>query len=187
MITRRRPTKLARHRLEQYVLDLRDEGKTVDEVMEAVNVALDGDDTISKPTIERFLAARAGRATPALHDPAVANTMVERTVTFAEQFAHLNGTVSQWLAEVQEESREDTTGTGTPPNWAARIGVARELREQLKMLAAVLDRVYDAEQIKLFQETVLDVIAEASPDMATEIRDRLAARTRIPSRAVGVG
>jgi hypothetical protein len=102
--------------------------------------------------------------------------------------------LSRLLALVQSQSRApdpDTGGTRAPIDVKRGeykvadprdlvLKAAGELRGQAQLLATLLEKVHSAEQVKVFQETVLAAVQEAAPDVRAaigdELRRRLAAR-----------
>lgn len=54
-------------------------------------------------------------------------------------------------------------------DWQARTSTSRELRELVKTVADVLQRVHDAGQVQAFQQAVMEAIMEASPEVAAAV------------------
>lgn len=59
------------------------------------------------------------------------------------------------------------------PDWQARIGVAKEMRQHLEAYANLLDRIHNASQVQAFQRAVVEAIREASPEVAHEVLAKL--------------
>lgn len=180
--------KIVKHNLGGVVARLREQGKTVDQILEAINARLNGKDTISSATLRRFIDKLPEAQVVAVHMPEVAQEMGRQVRSFSDQFTNLNEIVEGWLEDVKNSKLTTVTEHGEVvdlgPDWNSRVKVARELREQIKLIADVMERVYNAEQIKLFQESVLEVISEASPEVASAIRDKLKERTDIRRAAL---
>jgi hypothetical protein len=67
-------------------------------------------------------------------------------------------------------------------DWHARKVAASELRGLLKNYADLMGRIHDAEQVQAFQESVLDAIREASPEVAAAV---IAQAARAPEHPQG--
>jgi hypothetical protein len=187
MASKPRPTKIEKHGLAFAAIALRNEGLEVKEVLARLNAKLNGKDTIGKATLERFFTNLPAASAPVVHNPQVGEIVQAQVMSFGEQFEKLNRMTVEWLDEAETSRLTGVNDHGTVdlgPDWNARTKVAKELREQIKLMADTLERIYNAEQVKLFQESVLEAIGEASPEVAQAVRDRLRERTEIRKAAL---
>lgn len=70
------------------------------------------------------------------------------------------------------------------PDWQARLGTAKELRQHAEAVANILQRVHDAEQVQAFQEAVMEAIGEASPDVAAAVIGKLRDKQQVRRAAL---
>lgn len=180
-------SKIAKHNLGGLVARLRDQGRTSEQILEAVNTHLAGKDEVSMASLNRFIATLPEKAVAVVHDPETTAVVKTQVATFAEQFEKLNRITQGWLDEAENARTLVVTDHGTQdagPDWNARTKVAKELREQIKLMGDTMERIYNAEQVRLFQEAVLDAIGEVSPEVAQAIREKLREKTEFRRAAL---
>lgn len=171
-------SKIVKYGLEELVIDMRNgigaRGAIVDacnDVLRERNVT----DRISLGSVRRYLRSLDEEIVAVAHQPRHTERAVGLTLDFAGQFNDLNAKLRRWVEEA--DTRPD-------PNWAERIAMARELRAHLELFVDVMEKLYNAEQARLFQQTVLAVIEEASPEMASDITRRLIESQGLRVRAI---
>lgn len=64
-------------------------------------------------------------------------------------------------------------------DWQARRAAAGELRQACVAIADLVGRIHDAEQVRAFQASVSEAIAEASPEVAAAVLVKLKAKQSI--------
>lgn len=70
------------------------------------------------------------------------------------------------------------------PDWQARTSVSREMREHLKAYADLMARIFDAQQVQAFQQSVVEAIEEASPEVAHLVLAKLQSKQSIQRAAL---
>lgn len=69
------------------------------------------------------------------------------------------------------------------PDWGARLGTAKEVRQHAEAVTNLLERIHNAAQVDEFQRAMLEAIREADPGVANRILEKLrglqAARTLV--------
>jgi ABC-type Fe3+-hydroxamate transport system substrate-binding protein len=67
------------------------------------------------------------------------------------------------------------------PDWHARLGTAKEVRQHAEAVANLLERIHNAAQVEAFQKAIVEAIREADPATANvvlgKMRELQAART----------
>lgn len=180
-------SKIDKYNLGGLVARLRDQGRTTEQIHEAVLSHLTGKDTIGKRALETYLAKLPATTVAVIHDPDTTEVVREQVSAFADQFAKLNTLTNTWLDEAGKARITAFNDHGTVdlgPDWNARAKIAKELREQLKLMGDTMERIYNAEQVKLFQDSVLESISEASPEVAQAIRTKLREKTEVRKAAL---
>lgn len=194
--TKRGPQSLIdRHELGDIALGMKHEGKDLEEIRFALNQELESrgetDRIANRRTLIRWFSHVPDEAM--LHRQKVAQTNVVRTVNVLGKTVGMIERLEQWVEQAESEGGDpllDDDGNpvlddeGKPvmqggPNWYARLGTARELRNHVAFYADVMERLWNAEQIEAFQETVLSVISDVDPSVAAEIRRKLRERESI--------
>lgn len=84
------------------------------------------------------------------------------------------GKVSEWVSPVPV----------LIVDWHARKAMASEMRRLLATYTDLMQRVHDAEEVKAFQESLVDAIREASPDVAAAVIAKLRERQSIRKAAI---
>ena len=191
------PSKIIRYGLERDLIRMRvEQGLEMDEIVRRLNDKLrkDGvDDTIHVSSVKRYLTYKLPAAmTVAAHEPRAAERGLELAMSFGEQFQMLNQKLLDWIEEAEstnitkvvkdKDGKESTVDLG--PDWSARLGAARELREHLKLYADLAERIYNAAQVKAFQEAVMETIESVDPAVARQIERKLQAKQSHRIRAL---
>lgn len=182
--------KIVQHGLEKHVLKLRGSGKTLPEIRDELNErirAKGNADRLTTRAIERYLATLDEGSVPIAHQPQVAEENVRLGMNVAGDVADLTDKLRAWLIEAEEGKTpvygKDDLGDAVIvewlPDWRARTSVAREFRETLKFTAEILERIYNQERIRVFQQTVLEVINEADPETARLVKSRFQSNAEI--------
>lgn len=180
-------SKIDKFNLGALVARLRDQGYTNAQIHEALQSHLKQGQTLTLRTVDAYVAKLPAKTIAVIHDPDTTREVTKQVESFGDQFADLNRIVRDWLNDVKDARVKIVTDHGVQdggPDWNSRVKVAKELREQIKLIADVMERIYNAEQIKLFQESVLEAVGEASPEVAQAIRDKLRERTEIRRAAL---
>lgn len=194
-----RPSKIVQLDLEKHALKLREQGKTVRQIAEALTTR--SGQSISHAAVERYLATLDRESVPPAHRPQVAEQNAALAINVGGDLQELATTLRRWFDEAQDARLfqivplEATDQDPNPeplkidigPDWRVRLSTSREFRETLKFAADVLERIYNAEQIREFQLAVLEAVQEADPATARRIRDRMAQRSEVvKARLLGV-
>lgn len=171
---------------------MKDEGASAEEIRHRLNMILEAkgsDDRITdRRTIVRFMVKIP--STALAHRADIAEKGVVRTVNVMDKTVTMIERLEGWVVEAERQGMgldadgnpltdEDGEPITPEPNWYARLGTTRELRNQLQFYADIMERLWNAEQIQQFQETVMSVIADVDPEVAAEIRKRLQEREAI--------
>jgi hypothetical protein len=164
--------------------------------------------TVSKSTVKRYLASLDKATVPVAHQPQVAQQNAAVAIAFADRLNVLDAKLGRWLDEAEraytpmhgvlydqssgevmdasqarqllrDESISGPLVKVLIVDWQARLGAAREMRGLLGTYTDLMQRVHDAEEVKAFQESVLDAIREASPDVAAAVLAKLRERQSI--------
>lgn len=180
--------------LEDLVVQARGRGRSLQQITDELNAELAerGDTTarVSKKSVERYLATLDQATVPAAHTPQAAEANAVVAIAFGQRLTRLDQLLAQWLDEAQEATKTVQVGYGDTatfdvvPDWQARTSVAKEMRELLKVYADLMGRIHDAQQVKAFQESVVEAIKEASPEVATAVLTKLRSRQSIQRAAM---
>ena len=174
--------------LEDLVVDARGRGRSLQQIADELNAELQRRDVaarVSKKSVERYLATLDEATVPAAHAPQAAEANAVIAIAFGDRLTRLDHLLARWLEEAETATTTVQVGYGdnasheTVPDWRARTSVAREMRELLKVYADLMQRIHDAEQVRAFQESVVEAIREASPEAATAVLEKLRARQSI--------
>jgi hypothetical protein len=186
-------SKIMELQLEQTVVDARAAGKALDGIVVLCNqdLARRGvEQTVSKSTLKRYLARLAPGTVAAAHEPTAARANAHVAIAFAERLNRLDQLLGMWLEEAVDAQQPVTVGSGDSatvemvPDWRARGIMAREMRGLLGTYTDLMQRVHDAEEVKAFQESVLDAIREADPNVAAAVIAKLRERQSIRKAAI---
>lgn len=180
-------SKIDKYNLGGLVARLCDQGYTNTQIHEAVQSHLKQGQSVSLRSVDTYVAKLPASKVAIVHNPDVSQEVKTQVSTFAEQFTKLNRITNDWLEEAEKARMVGINDHGTVdlgPDWNARTKVAKELREQLKLMGDTMERIYNAEQVKLFQESVLESISEVAPEVAQTIRDKLRQKTEIRRAAL---
>lgn len=181
-----RPAKIVQLKLEKQALGLRNAGKTLDEAADALNATLsrrEGGETVTAKAVQRYWASLDQESIVPAHRPQVAARNADMGMNLGGDIHDLHDKLKAWLEQAEDAKSyvydKDGVLVGEDIDWRARTSVAREFRETLKFTAEMLERIYNVEQIKVFQQTVLETIAEASPELQGEIKRRFEVNQQI--------
>lgn len=172
-----RQSKVLKHGLADLVLELRRKGQSSAQIAKACGERA-GEPFTSK-SIDRHLATVDRASAVEAHVPETAAENARLAVDVAERLNLLDTTIGKWLADVEDAERVTVVGSGQDayevrtPDWAARTAVSRELRETAKTVVDLLERVHNAEQIELFQQSVVAAIRAADPDVARKVLEAM--------------
>lgn len=180
--------------LEDLVVDARGRGRSLSQIADELNAELaargDTTATVSKESVKRYLATLDRATVPAAHTPQAAQANALVSIEFGRRLQTLDRLVASWLDEAHTAEKTvqigygDTSTFETVPDWQARTSVAREMRELLKVYADLMQRIHDAEQVRAFQESVVEAISEASPEVAAAVLSKLRGRQSIQRAAL---
>jgi hypothetical protein len=184
-----RPSKIVQQKLEDKALEGRNEGLTAQATADRLNAILKRRgvvETVSKRTVDRYWTILDRASIAPAHQPQNAEQNAALAINVGVDLQQLATVARGWFAEAEEarrtvlppitEENPHPEPIDLGPDWQVRLSAAREFRETLKFAADVLERIYNAEQIQVFQATVLECVAAADPVVASEIRRRLAER-----------
>ena len=157
-------SKIVRLGLEEMVLKGRENGDDLNAHLATLGLP----DRVSLASLTRYLASLAPAAAPAMHQPQIAPRMAEVALNVGGRAEQALATLDEYLTIAQGEL--DQNGQH---NHAAIIGYIAESRKQVKLFVDLMDKLYSAQRIAIFQQTVLDAIEEADPEAAAKIRENL--------------
>lgn len=155
--------------------------------------------------VERYLHTLDAHTVPVAHQPQVAEQNSAMIFDVAGRLGLLDGYLVQWIeqanhavrpvqgvvfdlvAERMITSQDLHADDGDEPHtvqvyeidWQARKAAAGELRQACVAIADLVGRIHDAEQVKTFQTTVAEVIAECDPATAKRLVEKLQTRQSI--------
>lgn len=115
---------------------------------------------------------------PYRQEPADPQDARDDAAKFAENLEDLDPDIA---AELREWVRPVTV---LVPDWHARTAVSREMRGHLKEYADLMARIHDAQQVQAFQESVLEAIQEAAPEVAHRVVAKLQEKQTIQRAAL---
>lgn len=166
-----RPGKIAKYGLEVEATELRGQGKSLDEIASILSAKLPPGETLSRMAVARFFDS-----TPKAVRQVVRATrrrcaeVVSAQMRWIDRFQKIHQRTWDILAKLEGENR---------PHLVHRY--IAEVRKQLTLEADIIRMLADAQEIKLFQETVLEVVGEVAPDAREEILRRLERRRALRS------
>ena len=131
------------------------------------------------PAYYRWTAALDKASVPHIHAPQRAAQNAAAGVDITGRIKRTLDQLDEWLPRAEAEVTE-----AGGQNWTAMLRIIREAREQTKLYADLLERVYDIEQVQAFQEHVLAAVQEADPETAERIRESLRRRHDIRRAAL---
>jgi hypothetical protein len=183
--------------LEDLVVDARGRGRSLSQIADECNAALaervplgTPASTVSKESVKRYLATLDRATVAPAHAPQAAEANALVSIEFGRRLTTLDKLLARWLTEADEAERTVQVGMGdtatfeTIPDWQARTGIAREMRELLKVYADLMQRIHDAQQVAAFQQSVVEAIREASPEVAASVVAKLRERQSIQRAAL---
>lgn len=198
-----RQSKIAKYGLERMVFELRKDGFFPKAIAELCNAELEDRgvaDSVTSKAVERHFRALDGASAPEVHAPRAVEANATLAVSVADRLGLLDEHVSRWIVEADravkpmhgvvydvnteqivsdrfapegEEPDENACVPVFVADWHARGTAARELREATKAVADILARVHDVEQVQAFQQSVMEAIGEASPEVAHKVLEKM--------------
>lgn len=184
-----KPLRIVHLGYEDLVLKMRQKGKTGAEILIALNAEQAkriakgekvGAAKISKSALMRYIATLPAATAAVVHDPKGGGVILKQSINVMQRIADTVARIDDLMPEALAELDPFTQHR----NWAAITALMKESRQQSEFYANVLEKVYNAEQIKLFQESVLEAIQEASPEVARIVRDKMREKTSIRRAAL---
>lgn len=171
--------------VEKQAVDARNKGRTAAEAKVQIDALLKrrgSTETITIRAIQRYWATLDEKTIAPAHEPQMAERNADLSVGVASDIQRLRERLLKWVEEAEEARNEVFDGEevrDVGPDWRARTQVSKELRETLKLIVDVLERVHNAEAIAVFQQTVYEVVREASPELQREIKRRFESNREI--------
>lgn len=208
-----RQSKIVRYGLQEQAVALRAASMSAQQIAEQLNDELahqDIKDTVTSKAVERFFATLDRATIPEAHQPRVAEQNATLAFDVAKNLELLDGHLTRWIVEADKACQivkgvvwdenagevvserftqsDDYDGGPVVPvlvaDWNARGTASRELREASKVVADLLQRVYDAQQVQAFQESIMEVLEEADPDVAHKVIAKLKEKQTIRRAAL---
>ena len=175
-----RPSKIVQQKLEDKALEGRNEGLSAQATADRLNTILKrrgAIETVTERTVDRYWTILDRASIAPAHQPQNAQQNAALAINVGGDLQRLCVVLGRWFDEAQQARKPATAEDPDPgPDWQVRLNTSREFRETLKFAADILERIYNAEQIQVFQATVLECVAAADPTVASEIRRRLGER-----------
>lgn len=181
--------------LENDVMRLREDRVNIDDITAELNVRLsdrwDGKGecpTVSKAAVHRYMIKLDKATVPAVHEPGVARANAMRAVNLGADMQDLHEKLKTWMGEAENAkivfTDKDGNVVSEQIDWKARTGVAQQMINSTKLYADLLERIYAADQVRQFQESVLQAIEQADPATAVRVRDALRGKRSIRQAAL---
>lgn len=184
--------------LEDVVMDVRRRAGTLDEMVQACAVSLanrklepgERKPTITKSSIERYLARLDKASVPEAHTPQAAKANATLAVDVAANMNLLDTKLRGWIEEAETATRTVMVGHGEGAfteqviDWPARTAVAKEMRQHGEAVVGMLEKVHNAMQVEAFQTAVMEAIEEADPEVARRVVAKMNARQSIQRAAL---
>jgi predicted transcriptional regulator len=108
-----------------------------------------------------------------------------RKLNAMAQLERINSAIQKQLDEIQKELKS-ATGPGKADLRDAQIKATAEIRKQLSLLLDISRTLYDVEQVKAFQEIVLEELQNVEPEIRNRVLKRLRER-RSTGSLFGIG
>lgn len=163
------------------------DGKTQPEILEDVNMELvvrhdrkkGKPPSVSRAALERYLASLPEGTVAALHGANIAEANAALALDFSKRFTERMETIARWLeqadtAERTMEANGETVKLGA--DWHARKAMMSEERRWMQLYVDIMERLYNAQQVRDFQESVMEVLREAEPKLAQAVAAKLQAK-----------
>ena len=106
--------------------------------------------------------------------------IVDRQLNAMDQLKKINGLINGELDYI-EKNIETATGQERKELQEQRLKHVAEVRKQLGLLLEIAQVLYNAEEVAAFQQSVLEEIGHAAPDVRDRILQRLNERRAIRS------
>lgn len=207
-----RPLKIVQLALEETVLDGRRASRSNAQIALACTQALwdrDMEGSVSEAAVKRYLATLDEHTIPALHAPQAAEQNAVIAVDVVARINRLDELLQKWIEQAENAGRSkwgvmwdqvqqkviaaDEAGDAIEPveifevDWQARSHMATVMLKHLAQFTDLMERLFDAEQVKAFQQEVMTAIEEADPATARKIVERLQSRqSAVRARLLGV-
>jgi hypothetical protein len=189
------PHKVVKLQVEDVVREGLADGKTYPEILDDVNGELavrhDGKKgappKVSSSALERYIASLPEGTVPALHSPDVASANARLALDFEQRFQARMHTLGEWLTEVDTARltmQKDGVTIDLGPDWQARKAMMSEERRWLQLFVDLMERLYNAQQVQMFQEAVMEELREADPELAQRVVARLQAKVTTRAAAL---
>ena len=106
--------------------------------------------------------------------------IVQKNIDAMGQLININNLINKELARIEEALRV------TPEQQRKQLRDQKlkhvgEIRRQIGLLLDIAQTLYNAEEVRIFQETVLEAIGKVSPELRNEVMHELQARRAIRS------
>lgn len=111
--------------------------------------------------------------------------IVDRQLNAMDQLKRINGLINNELDYI-EKNIKTAKGDERKELQEQRLKHVAEVRKQLGLLLNIAQALYNAEEVAAFQQTVLEEIGHAAPDVKDRILQRLNQRRAIRS-TIGFG
>ena len=111
--------------------------------------------------------------------------IVDRQLNAMDQLKKINGLINGELDYI-EKNIETATGQERKDLQEQRLKHVAEVRKQLGLLLEIAQALYNAEEVAAFQQSVLEEIGHAAPEVKDRILQRLNERRAIRS-TIGFG
>ena len=111
--------------------------------------------------------------------------IVDRQLNAMDQLKRVNGLINNELDYI-EKNIETATGEQRKEFQEQRLKHVAEVRKQLGLLLDIAQALYNAEEVAAFQQSVLEEIGHAAPEVRDRILQRLNERQAIRS-TIGFG
>jgi hypothetical protein len=184
-----RPAKIVQLGLERQAIAARNAGMTGREARDRLNAILKRRGEVKSVTdraVERYWATLDGASIAPSHQPQLAERNADLAINIGGNLSELSECVRGWFEEAKEarvtrvvKGNDEPEAVDCGPDWPVRLNTAREFRKLLRFSADILERIYNIENIRVFQETVLEAVGEASPEVQREIKRRFEGKREI--------
>lgn len=189
------PHKVVKLQVDDVVREGLADGKTYAEVLDDVNGELavrhggkrGRPPTVSLSALERYIGSLGEGAAPALHSREVAEANARIVLDFEARFQKRMATLDTWLEEVETAGRSMQVNGATVdlgPDYSARKAMMSEERRWMELFVDLMERLYNAQQVQQFQDSVMEVLRDADPKLAQEVAARMQAKVTTRAAAI---
>ena len=166
-----RTNKIVAYQLEHLVLTGRSEALTIEQIQENLNAALKRrgiQDQVSRATLCRYIKEAGTAATAVAYRTEVVEEQLGIVINIGHRVRQNLERLDTFLAFAEVE--RDQHGQR---QYGPIVQLTAEIRQQTRLYADLLDRLYSAQRVAIFQQAVLDAIDEADPETADRVRTNL--------------